>query len=219
MPFSRATDVAAIQDARATIESRIAAAGGDPSSITIVAVTKSFGIETVQAALAAGMTTLGENYAAELIEKAAGISNDDVSWHYLGAIQTNKVGRLAQVTSCFEGLAREREAEAIALRRPGATVMVQVELTGLPGRNGVAPEEVQSLVERAQTLGLEVAGLMTVAPQEPDRARVAFRKVREMKEDLGLAEASMGMSDDLEIAVEEGSTMIRVGRGLFGARS
>ena len=97
--------------------------------------------------------------------------------------------------------------------------MVQVELTGLPGRNGVAPEEVQSLVERAQTLGLEVAGLMTVAPQEPDRARVAFRKVREMKEDLGLAEASMGMSDDLEIAVEEGSTMIRVGRGLFGARS
>jgi len=219
LPLSRATDVAAIQEARATLESRIAAAGGDPSSITIVAVTKSFGIETVRAALAAGMTTLGENYAAELIEKAAVISNDDISWHYLGAIQTNKVGRLAQVTSCFEGLAREREAEAIALRRPGATVMVQVELTGLPGRNGVAIQEVQSLVERAQALGLEVAGLMTVAPQEPERAREAFRKVREMKEDLGLSEASMGMSDDLEIAVEEGSTMIRVGRGLFGVRS
>jgi uncharacterized pyridoxal phosphate-containing UPF0001 family protein len=217
--LNRATDPDAIGEAASEIRRRIAQAGGDPERVTIVAVTKTFGPETARAALAAGLHTLGENYAAELIEKAGALEGEAVSWHYLGAIQTNKVGRLARVTTVFESLAREREAEAIALRKPAAKVMVQVDLTGLPGRNGAGLDEVETIVSRASALGLSVEGLMTVAPVDPTAARAAFRAVRSLASDLGLAECSMGMTDDLEIAVEEGSTMIRVGRALFGARS
>ena len=219
MSLNRATDPDAIGEAASEIRRRIAQAGGDPERVTIVAVTKTFGPETARAALAAGLHTLGENYAAELIEKAGALEGEAVSWHYLGAIQTNKVGRLARVTTVFESLAREREAEAIALRKPAAKVMVQVDLTGLPGRNGAGLDEVETIVSRASALGLSVEGLMTVAPVDPTAARAAFRAVRSLASDLGLAECSMGMTDDLEIAVEEGSTMIRVGRALFGARS
>jgi len=200
------------------IRKRIEAAGADPRSITIIAVTKTFDAATARSAIGAGFDQLGENYAAELLDKAAQLADSAVDWHYLGAIQTNKVGRLAPVTTCFQGLARLREAHAIATRKPGARVMVQVELTGLSGRNGCAPAEVPALVERAQAMGLAVDGLMTVAPIEPDRARQAFRRVRELADDLGLVERSMGMSDDLEIAIEEGSTMLRLGRALFGSR-
>lgn len=166
----------------------------------------------------AGLRDFGENYAAELQKKATEFSPEGVRWHFLGAIQTNKVGRLVRVTSCFQGLARVKEAEAIASRRPGAAVMVQMELTGLSQRNGATQKETPGLVAKARELGLEVWGLMTVAPQEPDDARRAFRRLREMADDLGVPERSMGMTDDLEIAVEEGSTMIRVGRALFGHR-
>jgi len=187
--------------------------------VAVVAVTKTFGSEVVQAAFDAGLRDFGENYAAELVRKTAMFPDLPVRWHFLGAIQTNKVGRLAPVTTCFQGLARVREAEAIARRRPGAAVMVQVDLTGIPGRNGAASRDVPQLVEQARQMGLDVWGLMTVAPIEPESARRAFRRVREMADDLGLPERSMGMSDDLEIAVEEGSTMVRVGRALFGGRT
>ena len=96
--------------------------------------------------------------------------------------------------------------------------MVQVDFTGQDGRGGVPPEDVAALVTTAQTSGLDVRGLMTVAPIEADAARRAFRTVRSLADDLGLPECSMGMTDDLEIAVEEGSTMVRVGRALFGDR-
>jgi uncharacterized pyridoxal phosphate-containing UPF0001 family protein len=215
----RSSDPEAIAEALERVRSRIESAGGDPDAIRIVAVTKSFGPDTARAALAAGLHTLGENYATELLEKAEALKGEDVAWHFLGAIQTNKIGRLAPVTSVFESLARVREAEALALRKPGASVMVQVELTGLPGRNGSPRDEVSPLVSRATSLGLRVEGLMTVAPVEPDRARRAFRSLRELCSELGLAECSMGMSDDLELAVGEGSTMLRIGRALFGPRT
>jgi PLP dependent protein len=216
--LDRATDPDAIAASADEIRRRIAAAGGDPNHVKIVAVTKTFGPETARAALAAGLHRLGENYAAELVEKAHALAGEDVSWHYLGAIQTNKIGRLAPVTSVFESVTRVKEADAIAVRKPGATILVQVDFTGRPGRNGTPPNEVEEVVERARAFGLAVDGLMTVAPIEPDAARAAFRRVRELADDLGLAECSMGMTQDLEIAVEEGSTMVRVGRALFGER-
>jgi PLP dependent protein len=184
----------------------------------MVAVTKTFGPETARAALAAGLHRLGENYAAELVEKAQALRDADVAWHYLGTIQTNKIGRLAPVTSVFESVTRVKEADAIAVRKPGATIFVQVDFTGRPGRNGAPPGEVEEVVERARAFGLSVEGLMTVAPMEPEAARAAFRRVRELADDLGLVECSMGMTQDLELAVEEGSTMVRVGRALFGER-
>lgn len=218
MGFDRATDPDAIAASAAEIRRRIDAAGGDPDRIKIVAVTKTFGPETARATLDAGLHRLGENYAAELVEKAHSLVDCDVSWHFLGAIQTNKVGRLAPVTSVFESVTRQKEADAIAVRKPGASIMVQVDFTGRPGRNGVAPSEVTDVVERSRALGLDVQGLMTVAPLEPESARKAFRRLRELADDLGLPERSMGMTQDLEIAVEEGSTMVRVGRALFGDR-
>jgi hypothetical protein len=96
--------------------------------------------------------------------------------------------------------------------------MVQIDFTGQAGRGGVQPAEVADLVIGGRLLGLDVCGLMTVAPIDPVAARASFRRLREMADDLGVAERSMGMTDDLEIAVEEGSTMVRVGRALFGGR-
>jgi pyridoxal phosphate enzyme (YggS family) len=211
--------IASITQAAEGIRSRIAATGVDPASVAIVAVTKTFPAEVAAAAFDAGFTLLGENYAAELVDKAHELADRPISWHYLGAIQTNKVARLAPVTSCFQGLSRVKEAVAIARHRPGAGVMVQVDLTGRPERGGVPPGEVEPLVIEAQAIGLDVQGLMTVAPDEPAAARSAFREVARIADGLGLKERSMGMTGDLEIAVEEGATMVRIGRALFGTRS
>jgi pyridoxal phosphate enzyme (YggS family) len=207
-----------ISENLADVRRRIEHAGGDPDTLTVLAVSKTFAAADVTTALEAGLRVFGENYAAELLEKAAALAGTEASWHYLGAIQTNKVAHLAPVTTCFQGLSRGREASEIARRAPGAQVMVQVDFTGRAGRGGVAPEEVAALVEDARALELEVRGLMTVAPQGVDEARVAFARVRALADELELVERSMGMSDDLELAVAEGSTMIRIGRALFGPR-
>jgi uncharacterized pyridoxal phosphate-containing UPF0001 family protein len=203
------------------VRERIAASGGDPASVRVVAVTKGFGPDAVLAALGAGLVDVGENYAQELLAKrdALGVpAGSEVRWHFLGAVQRNKVAALAPVVSCWQGVARAVEGVAIARRRPGAAVLVEVDATGEPGRNGCAPDSVPDLVDELRAAGLDVHGLMTVAPQDRDAARGAFRLVRVLADDLGLAERSMGMSDDLEIAVAEGSTMVRVGRALFGDR-
>ena len=203
------------------VRGRIAAAGGDPARVRVVAVTKGFGAQAVVAARDAGIVDVGENYAQELLAKdgALRVAGDPgVRWHFLGAIQRNKVGSLAPVVSCWQGVARAVEGEAIARRRPGAAVLVEVDTAGEPGRNGCAPEAVATLVGDLRAARLDVQGLMTVAPLRPNAARGAFRLVRTLADDLGLLERSMGMSDDLELAVAEGSTMVRVGRALFGDR-
>lgn len=205
------------------VRARIAAAGGDPDKVRVVAVTKGFGPKAVDAARDAGVVDVGENYAQELLAKdealrASGARAPAVRWHFLGAIQRNKIAALAPVVACWQSVARVVEGEAIARRRPGAAVLVEVDTTGAAGRNGCAPEGVPALVAGLRAARLEVEGLMTVAPLDPDAARAAFRLVRSLADDLGLAERSMGMSDDLELAVAEGSTMVRVGRALFGDR-
>ena len=118
---------------------------------------------------------------------------------------------------CWQGVARLAEGEAIARRAAGARVLVEVEATGVPGRNGCQPDDVPDLVAGLGRLGLDVRGLMTVAPQG-DGAKAVFAGVRRLADRLGLPERSMGMSDDFELAVAEGSTMIRLGRALFGER-
>jgi uncharacterized pyridoxal phosphate-containing UPF0001 family protein len=140
-------------------------------------------------------------------------------WHYLGAVQRNKVARLAPVVSCWQGLSRREEGEAIARRHPGATVLVQVNVSGLPGRGGCAPDGVPELVAGLRDQPLEVAGLMAVGPPgPPEAARPGFALVSRLADALDLPVRSMGMSDDLEVALSEGSTMVRLGRALFGDR-
>jgi uncharacterized pyridoxal phosphate-containing UPF0001 family protein len=219
-----------VGEALASARSRIADAGATPSAVRVVAVTKGFGPEAVAAALGAGIDDVGENYAQELLGKHRALTGGDrraelaghgatrLRWHFLGSVQRNKVAQLAPVVACWQGVARAAEGEAIARRRPGATVLVEVDLTGAPGRNGCAADEVPGLVAGLRRLDLDVRGLMTVAPRDRGAAGAAFRAVRRLADDLELPERSMGMSDDYVLAVREGSTMVRLGRALFGDR-
>jgi len=200
------------------VRGRIRRAGGDTERVRIVAVTKGFGSEAVEAALEAGCRDIGENYADELIAKVGEDSAARV--HFLGPVQRNKIPRLAAVVDVWQGVDREEEALAIASRAPGAELLVQVNLSppGLEGRAGVQIDAVAGLVERIKEVGPEVLGLMAVGPPPPDDPAPSFRRVAEMARSLGLPEVSMGMSDDLEAAVAAGSTMVRVGKALFGNR-
>lgn len=193
-------------------------------------MTKGFGPDAVRAARLAGLHDLGENYAAELLAKAAaagespapnadpGPASADFVWHFLGTVQRNKVAKLASVVGLWQSVAREAEGARIAQFAPGAAVLVQVDTTGRRGRNGCTPGETAVLVARLRTFGLDVRGLMTVAAPGGAAARQAFAMVGLLADELGLEERSMGMSDDLEAAVAAGSTMVRLGRALFGDR-
>ena len=220
---------AEVAERLAVVRDRIAAAGADPDRVRVVAVTKGFGEPAVRAALAVGLREIGENYADELVEKAAALAGDPwkgrdgevvaPTWHFLGAIQRNKLARLSPYVACYEGIDRVEEGEGIARRAPGSAVLVEVDTTGDPNRSGVAPADVPALVAALRRLELEVRGLMTVAPPgggEP--ARRTFATVAALADELGLAERSMGMTDDLELAVAAGATCVRIGRALFGAR-
>jgi PLP dependent protein len=198
------------------VRERIAGAGG--AGVDVLAVTKGFGADAVHAALAAGLHRVGENYAQELIAKREALSGAEV--HFIGRMQSNKVRALVGVVDVFESVDRRSLVDELARRAPGATVLIQVNTAAEPGKGGCPPDEVAELVEAASTAGLHVDGLMTVGPTHggPDAARPGFRIVRRLVDELGLRQCSMGMSDDLEVAVSEGSTQIRVGTGLFGER-
>jgi uncharacterized pyridoxal phosphate-containing UPF0001 family protein len=200
----------------AAVRARIGRAGGDPDRVRVLAVTKGFGPEAVEAARAAGLTDIGENYSAELQAKAPGPAG--TQWHFLGAVQRNKVRALAPLVDVWQGVARFAEGERIARFAPGARVLIQVDYTGLPGRNGCAPEDAPALADALGGLDLRLQGLMTVAPPDPYAADAAFGSLGRLADQLDLPERSMGMSADLEAAVAAGSTMVRVGRALFGER-
>jgi uncharacterized pyridoxal phosphate-containing UPF0001 family protein len=227
------------------VRRRIASAGGDSRRIRIVAMTKGFGPDAVRAALAAGVPDVGENYADELLAKHAEVAGDaatddaatgdaatgdgaattDVGgggrrWHFLGRIQRNKVKRLAPLVHLWQTVDRAAAAEEIARRAPGARVLVQVNVSGEPQKNGCQLADAPGLVDGLRALELDVVGLMAMGPAgPPDDARFAYRRLAAMADRLALPERSMGMTDDLEVAVEEGTTMVRVGRALFGSRS
>lgn len=210
-------DPARVGVAVAEVRRRIVAAGGD-DSVVLLAVTKGFGPDAIQAALANGCRAIGENYAQELIAKREAAAGADV--HFIGQLQTNKVRQVAGLVQVYETVDRERLAAEIAKRDPGAAVLVQVDTTGEPRKGGCPIAELDPLVDAIGSLDLELRGLMTVGPTEggAEAARSGFRAVRAAADRLGLAVVSMGMSDDLEVAVQEGSTEVRIGSALFGAR-
>jgi uncharacterized pyridoxal phosphate-containing UPF0001 family protein len=198
------------------IRQRIAQAGGDADAVRVVGVTKGFGPDAVAVARAVGLTDIGENYSQELLGKAPGPAG--TSWHFLGTVQRNKVPSLAPVVALWQSVARLAEGERIARYAPGAAVLVQVDCSGLPGRNGCGVAEAPALVEALSHCDLQVRGVMTVAPPDPDEAARTFGLVGRLADSLELPVRSMGMSDDLELAVAAGSTMVRIGRALFGER-
>ena len=187
--------------------------------MTIVAVTKGFGPDAVAAAVAAGVEDVGESYAQELLAKAEAGTAAPSRWHFVGRLQANKVRSLAGTVALWQSVDRSRVVDEVARRAPGARVLVQVDVSGEPSKGGCPPAEVPALVERASAAGLEPAGLMAVGPLgPPEDARPGFRAVTALADRLGLPVRSMGMSADLEVAVQEGSTMVRVGTALFGPR-
>lgn len=206
------------------VRRRVAAAAGG-RAVTIVAVTKGFGPDAVAAARRAGIDDVGESYGRELAAKAGALpAGDQPRWHFLGAVQRRKVRDLAPLVHLWHGVDRQAAGNEIADHAPGAAVLVQVNVTGATGRNGCTWAQAPALADGLRVAGLDVRGLMAVAGSgDPNREpcsdpRSDFRRLAHLARDLGLAELSMGMSGDLEAAVEEGATMIRVGHALFGAR-
>jgi PLP dependent protein len=208
----------------ADVRARIREHAPDPDRVTLVAVTKGFPADVVRSALDAGVLDIGESYVQELAEKAAEIEADAdravwPRWHAIGRLQRNKVRKAAPLVTLWHSVDRLSLGTEIARAAPGARVLVQVNTSGEESKGGCPPARAPAVVEGLVDLGLEVVGIMTMAPAgPPEGARPAFHAARELRERLGLAELSMGMTDDLDVALEEGATLVRVGRGLFGPR-
>ncbi len=188
--------------------------------VRIVAVTKGFGPEAVAAACGAGLDLVGENYAQEVVAKAGALHLDrPVEWHFLGRLQRNKVRLLVGVIDVWQSVDRRELVDELSRRSPGARVFIQANLSGEPQKGGAELSEVAGLVDHARSAGLTVEGLMGVGPDGPaEAARSGFRSLVGLADHLQLPERSIGMTSDLEVALQEGSTMIRVGSGLFGPR-
>ncbi len=201
-------------------------AGRDPSEVELLAVSKAHPEEAVRAAYAAGLRAFGENYAQELEAKAKALSDlSDIRWRFIGHLQRNKIKLIERAHASVDTVDSLRLAEAISSRadNKGARVelLLQVNVGGETQKSGCAPEELPELVEAVRTLpAVELRGLMTVAPHfdDPDEARPVFAQLRELAEAHSLPELSMGMTHDLEAAVAEGATMLRIGTALFGPR-
>jgi len=199
------------------VRQQIVDAGG--TDVEILAVTKGHPVAAIHAAAAVGLRAIGENYAQELLAKVSGVTLD-VAVHFIGQLQTNKVRQIAGVVAVYETVDRASLVAEIAKRAPGAHVLIQIDTSDEPGKGGCPPAEAERLVTQAAEAGLVVDGLMTVGPTEggPEAARPGFRLVRLMCDDLGLTTCSMGMTDDFVVAVQEGSSRVRLGSALFGMR-
>jgi pyridoxal phosphate enzyme (YggS family) len=202
----------------ADVRARIERAGGDWREITLVAVTKEHPWAPA-AALAAGLQDLGENRVERIAEHADDEQLQEVRWHLIGEIQRRKVRAGASVVHLWQTVDRLEEGEALADVAPGARVLVQLNLTGEQQKQGCPPDDAPKLVEGLQQFDLDVLGLMGMGlAGDPESARPGFRKLVALAEKLELPVRSIGMSADLEVAVQEGSTMVRIGSALFGPR-
>jgi hypothetical protein len=202
-------------------------AGRDPASVRIVAVTKSHPLDAVDAALAAGLHDLGENRVEELEAKRAARPHAPATWHLIGHVQSRKARRAAELADLVHSVDSLRLAEKLAQEGREVAVLAQVNTSGEGSKGGFALEgAVEAIHEVAELPGLRVRGLMTMAPFVDDERvlRAAFASLRETGERLRRVtdrvgrELSMGMTNDLDVAIREGSTMIRIGTALFGER-
>jgi hypothetical protein len=216
----RMDEVLEVAERLTEVRERVAGAAGragrSPSDVRLVVVTKGVPPPVMQAALDAGATDLGENRAQELLSKAPQLETKP-TWHFIGRLQRNKVAALAPVVDLWQSVDRIELGRAIAGRAPGAAVLAEVNVADDPAKAGVAPGEAPAFVDGLRSVGLSVDGLMTIPAAGRD-PRPAFAALTELADRLGLREVSMGMSDDFEVAVEEGATIVRVGRAIFGSR-
>jgi pyridoxal phosphate enzyme (YggS family) len=193
--------------------------------VALVAVSKFHGAVAIREAYAAGQRVFGENYAQELAEKRAALADlPDLSFHFIGGLQRNKVKLLVPAAEVVETLASAEAARALSKRATElgveVTALVQVNVSREPQKSGVLPEQLGALLDAARALpALRVTGLMAIPEADhAERARASYAALRTLAEAHGLRELSMGMSDDLELAIAEGATIVRVGTAIFGPR-
>lgn len=226
-----------VADRLAGVRSRISAAarsaGRDPSSVRLIAVSKTFPLDAVRAAYAAGQRDFGENRVQEALQKIAAGTDLEIRWHLIGHLQTNKARKAGPAFACIHGvdsveLLQKLDAAA-AEAGTAPELLIQVDLAGEATKHGVLPDDVPRLLDAAAGCrAARVAGLMTMPPipENPEDARPYFRQLRELRDGWQAAgvppsmlrELSMGMSGDFEVAIQEGSTMVRVGTAIFGSR-
>jgi PLP dependent protein len=212
---------------RARIDAACERAGRPAGSLRLLAVSKGQGVAAIRAAYALGQRELGENYVQELERKANELSDlADIRFRFIGRLQRNKAKHVVAIgcaVDCVDSLALATalSERAVALSRR-LEVLIQVNVDREPQKAGAVPETLPELCAAVQALpALSLAGLMAIprAHEDPEQARPAFRELRQLGERLGLRELSMGMSSDLEVAVGEGATMVRVGTAIFGPRA
>ena len=195
-----------------------------PGEITLVVITKEVGVSAIRAAFDCGIRDFGENRVQEAEDKIAQLSGlkPDVTWHMVGHLQSNKARTAVDLFDIIHSIDSVRLAEILSRRAEKSfPVLLQVNVSGEATKGGfVMGEIVNAVNEIKKVSNLKVIGLMTIAPlaADPEEIRPVFRKLRELRDSLGLEHLSMGMTDDFEVAVEEGATMLRVGRAIFGER-
>ena len=214
------------EQVRERIESAAARSGRDPDSVTLVAVSKSKSADDIMTIYEMGHRDFGENRAQEMAEKAA-VLPADIRWHFVGALQANKARLVRPKTHLLHSMDRESLAAAwvkgSGLPPP---VLIQVNTGSEPQKSGVAPDGVEGLASTLGDLGIAVLGLMAIPPlsDDPEQMRRHFSELRRVRDRVVLehptmTELSIGMTDDYEVAIEEGASVIRVGRAIFGPRT
>ena len=223
-----------IRAVRQRIDDACRRVGRNPNEVTLIAVTKAFDSTRITEAVREGVCDIGENFVQELLGKREQVLDGNIRWHFIGHVQTNKVKSLVEVVHLIHSVDSYRVAEEVEKRasKVGRTVdvLLEVKTTGEATKYGVPPEEAAALVKKiAPFEHVRIRGLMTIGPFSPDpeESRPCFRKLRELSESIlgqsienvEMTHLSMGMTNDFEVAVEEGATLVRLGTALFGPRS
>lgn len=219
------TIAARLAEVRGRIAAAAERAGRSAEGVTLLAVSKTKSEAAIREAYAAGQRDFGENYAQELAEKAVELADlADIRWHFIGHLQSNKAKLVAPVAHLVHAVDSASLAQALAKRAPAPLrVLVEVNVGGEAEKHGVAPDAVGPVLDAiAAEPNLVLGGLMTMPPHDLDAARRAFEALVALRDRHGgsarLPELSMGMSDDLEVAIACGATLVRVGTAIFGAR-
>lgn len=219
-----------LQQVLARIRQAESDSGRPPGSVKLLAVSKTWPVASLREALGAGQRAFGENYLQEALGKIAALADEPIEWHYIGAIQSNKTRDLASRFDWVHGVERVKIARRLSEQRPAGlpplNICLQVNISREASKSGVMPEEALAVAREIATLpNLRLRGLMAIpaAATEFEQQRALFRQVRELQERLiaaGLAldTLSMGMSGDLEAAIAEGATLVRIGSAIFGQR-
>jgi hypothetical protein len=225
------TIASALQAVHARIERTAIASGRDPSAISLLAVSKTFPVAAIAEARAAGQIAFGESYAQEAVKKITALRTLGCEWHFIGPIQSNKARAIAEHFDWVHSVDREKVAVRLNDSRPQhllpLNVCIQVNVSGESSKSGVAPGAERDLARKIAALPrLRLRGLMTIPEptEDLDLQRRRYALLRNLEEQLnaegcGLDTLSMGMSDDLESAIAEGATIVRVGTAIFGARA